>query len=50
MISMMRVLDLQMLRSKKLLNDYNLKDHYLEVKEWYDGIILETLIYIVHGM
>ena len=22
---------------KKILNDYNLKDHYLEVKEWYDG-------------
>lgn len=35
---------------KKILNDYNLKDHYLEVKEWYDGYILETLIYIVHGM
>lgn len=31
---------------KKILNDYNLKDHYLEVKEWYDGYILETLIYI----
>ena len=22
---------------KKILNDYNLKDHYLAVKEWYDG-------------
>ena len=22
---------------KKILNDYNFKDHYLEVKEWYDG-------------
>ena len=22
---------------KKILNDYNLKDYYLEVKEWYDG-------------
>lgn len=33
----MRVLDLQMLKVKKILNDYNLKDHYLEVKEWYDG-------------
>jgi len=22
---------------KKILNDYNFKDHYLKVKEWYDG-------------
>ena len=35
---------------KKILNDYNFKDHYLEVKEWYDGYHFGNTDIYVHGM
>lgn len=35
---------------KKILEDYGLASHFEETKEWYDGIILARLIYIVRGM
>lgn len=35
---------------KKILTDYNLNDHLLEVKKWYDGYHLVMQIFTVHGM
>lgn len=35
---------------KKILSDYNLSDHYLQIREWYDGYRFEIQISIAHGM
>ncbi len=37
MFSMMNVLDFTDTEVKKILSDYNLSDHYLQIREWYDG-------------